>query len=191
MAEANEAIQVLRARVASIPADLKALFAIVDDAELDDDLRTTGAAAIFYNLNPANLIPTKEGALGLADDAIAIRCALDAVRKKSPERAAKHADAAPETWDNLDHEIELLAGMLGDLWEPLRDAWQNVGMMEWRGKKAKDCVADPEDSAWLYAAVDEAIALRDVDEHAVIREVQKAPLLAKLGARLATRKSRP
>lgn len=184
----TEAMQVLRARVASIPADLKALFAIVDDAELSDELRTTGAAAIFYNLNPANLIPTKEGALGLADDAIAIRCALDDVRKAAPERAKIHAEADPETWDGLEREMSLLAELLGELWNPLLDAWRSIGMQEWRGKKAVDCVRDPEESAWLYAAVDEAMTLRDIDDAAVVREVKREPLLSKLGARLAVRK---
>jgi hypothetical protein len=61
-------------------------------------------------------------------------------------------------------------------------------MQEWKGKKAKDCVADPDESAWLYSAVDETISLRDVDDAAVVREVKKEPLLSKLGARLATRK---
>ena len=102
MTDSAAAVEVLRARVGSIPADLKALFAIVDDPELDDDLRTLGAAAIFYNLNPANLIPAKEGCLGLADDAIAIRCALDEVRRRAPHRADKHAQAAPEAWSDLE-----------------------------------------------------------------------------------------
>lgn len=190
MSDPSDAIQVLRTRVASIPADLKALFAVVDDPELDDELRTLAAAAIFYNLNPANLIPTKEGALGLADDAIAIRCALDEVRTKSPDRAKKHAESAPEAWENLEHEIELLSGLLGDLWTPLRDTWRTIGMQEWKGKKAKDCVADADESAWLYAAVDETISLRDIDESAVVREVKKEPLLSKLGARLATARKR-
>jgi uncharacterized membrane protein YkvA (DUF1232 family) len=186
----QDAIAVLRARVSSIPADLKALFAVVDDPELTDELRCVGAAAIFYNLNPSNLIPAKEGALGLADDAIAIRCALDEVRQKSPDRAKKHAAAAPETWDGLEAEVELLSKLLGDLWQPMRDAWSSIGMQEWRGKKAKDCIADPEESAWLYAAVDEEMSMRDIDDNAVIREVQKAPLIAKLQARLGARKSR-
>src|SRR5579864_2795468 len=87
MPEHAEAIRVLRSRITSIPADLKALFAIVDDADLPDELRTLAAGAIFYNLNPANLIPEKEGMLGLADDAIAIRCALDEARRAVPDRA--------------------------------------------------------------------------------------------------------
>lgn len=187
-AENADAISVLRARVASIPSDLKALFAVVDDAELEDELRALGAAAIFYNLNPANLIPSKEGALGLADDAIAIRCALDEVRRRAPERAKQYAQSAPETWDNLEDEIKLLATLLGDLWEPLRETWRTIGMQEWKGKKAQNCVTDPEESAWLYATVDETIALRDVDDAAVVRDVKKEPLLAKLAARLGTRK---
>lgn len=187
----QDAIAVLRARVTSIPADLKALFAVVDDPELSDDLRTLAAAAIFYNLNPSNLIPlTGGGTLGLADDAIAIRCALDEVRKASPERAKKHAEAAPEAWDGLEREIDLIGSMLGELWQPFADAWRSVGMQEWRGHRAAQCVSDAEESTWLYEAVEEEMALRDVDEHAVVREVQKAPLVSKLSARLATRKSR-
>ena len=188
MAETDGAIRVLRARILSIPADLKALFSIVDDGDLSDELRTLGAAAIFYNLNPANLIPAKEGALGLADDAIAIRCALDEVRQKVPDAAKRYATAASETWDGLQQEIELLSGLLGDLWQPLHEAWRRIGMGEWRGKKAADCVADANASAWLYAAVEEALALRDVDDAAVIREVRKEPLIAKLQQRLNVRK---
>jgi hypothetical protein len=184
----DEAIQVLRSRVLSIPSDLKALFAIVDDADLSDELRTLGASAIFYNLNPANLIPAKEGMLGLADDAIAIRCALDEVRQAEPARAKHYGEAAPETWEGLEHEITLLSGLLGDLWQPLRDAWRSIGMLEWRGKKAANAVANSDDSAWLYAAVEETLALRDIDEHAVAREVRKEPLLGKLAQRLSVRK---
>jgi hypothetical protein len=51
-------------------------------------------------------------------------------------------------------------------------------------------VTDAEESTWLYEAVEEEMANRDIDEQAVVREVQKAPLLSKLSARLATRKSR-
>ncbi len=188
MADVDAGTKILRARVLTIPADLKALFSIVDDGDLSDELRQLAAGAIFYNLNPANLIPAKEGALGLADDAIAIRCALDEVRRTAPEQAKKYAATAPETWEGLENEIALLSAMLGDLWAPLADAWRKVGMSEWRGKKAKDCVADADDSAWLYAAVEEALSLRDVDDAEVVREVRKEPLLAKLTQRLAVRK---
>ena len=188
MADDVVAIQALRSRVLTIPADLKALFAIVDDADLPDETRALAAGAIFYNLNPANLIPAKEGAIGYADDAIAIRCVLDEVQKTFPEQAKKYAKAAPETWDGLDREIALFSGLLGDLWQPLHDAWRKVGMMEWRGKKAADCVADADDSAWLYAAVEETLSLRDVDDAEVVREVRKEPLLLKLAQRLNIRK---
>ena len=184
----DESIAVLRARVLSLPADLKAMFAVVDDPELSDELRLTGAAAIFYYLNPANLIPSKEGMLGLADDAIALRCALDEVQRGAPDRAKRLAEHAPEAWAGLEREIELLSGLLGDLWGPVCEAWRAVGLLEWHGKSAKACVSDPEDSAWLYAAVDEALSTRDIDEQAVLREVKKEPLLSKLQQRLATRK---
>lgn len=185
----QDAIAVIRARVSSIPADLKALFAIVDDPELTDDLRALAAAAIFYNLNPSNLLPHNAGgALGFADDVIAIRCALDEVRKQNPERAKKHAEAAPESWEGLEHEIEIISKLLGDLWAPFGDAWRTVGAQEWRGHRAKNCVSDAEESTWLYEAVDEEMSNRDVDDQAVVRDVQKAPLIAKLSARLATRK---
>ncbi|GAC1583219.1 MAG: hypothetical protein NVS3B20_13580 [Polyangiales bacterium] len=184
----DEAIQVLRSRVLSIPADLKALFPIVDDGELTDELRTLAASAIFYNLNPANIIPAKEGMLGFADDAIAIRCALDEVRRAVPERARVYAEGAPETWEGLEHEMDLLGALLGEWWQPLRATWRTIGMLEWHGKKAANAVSDAADSAWLYAAVEEALALRDVEEHAVVREVRKEPLLAKLAQRLSVRK---
>ena len=187
MSEAD-AIQVLRTRVMTIGTDLKALFAIVDDGDLEDELRTLAAGAIFYNLNPANLIPAKEGALGLADDAIAIRCVLAEVKKNKPDAAKKYANAAPDTWENLDKEIALLSDLLGELWTPLHEAWRKIGMSEWRGKKATGCVSDPDESAWLYAAVEEALSNRDIDDAEVLREVRKEPLLTKLGLRLAVRK---
>jgi len=188
----QDAIAVVRARVSSIPADLKALFAVVDDPEISDDLRALAAAAIFYNLNPSNLIPYTGGVgvIGFADDVIAIRCALEEVRKQNPERAKKHAETAPESWDGLEHEIELISSLLGDLWAPFGEAWRTVGAQEWRGHRAKNCVSDAEQSTWLYEAVEEEMSNRDIDEQAVVREVQKAPLLSKLAARLATRKSR-
>lgn len=188
MSDGDAAIQVLRSRVQTIGTDLKALFAIVDDGDLNDELRALAAGAIFYNLNPANLIPAKEGALGLADDAIAIRCVLAEVKKREPNAAKRYADAAPDTWADLDREIQLLSSLLGELWNPLHDAWRKIGMMEWRGKKALGCVSDPDESAWLYAAVDEALSNRDVGDAEVVREVRKEPLLAKLGQRLAVRK---
>ncbi|MBL8718917.1 MAG: DUF1232 domain-containing protein [Myxococcales bacterium] len=184
----DDAVAALRARVLSLPLDLKAMFAVVDDQELPDELRLTGAAAIFYYLNPANLIPSKDGMLGLADDAIALRCALDEVRRGAPLRAKALADHAPEAWAGLEQEIALLAGLLGDLWAPVCEAWRAVGLLEYRGKSARGCVDDAEDSAWLYAAVEEALSTRDIDEQAVIREIKKEPLLAKLQQRLATRK---
>lgn len=184
----EEAIVVLRERILSIPADLKGLFAIVDDGDLDDALRLEAAAAIFYNLNPANLIPANEGMLGYADDAIAIRCAMHAVAEANPARAAKLAETSPELWGDLARDIALFSALLGDLWEPLRQAWRRVGLLEWRGKKAAEVVADAEASAWLYSAVDEAFALRDLDEAAVVREVRREPLLTKLQSRLAARK---
>ena len=187
----QDAIAVVRARVSSIHADLKALFAVVDDPELSDELRALAAAAIFYNLNPSNLLPHNTGGvLGFADDVIAIRCALDEVRKQTPERAKKHAEAAPESWESLEHEIAVLSELLGDLWAPFQDAWRAVGAQEWRGHRAAACVTNTEESTWLYEAVEEEMANRDIDDQAVVREVQKAPLLSKLGARLSTRKSR-
>lgn len=184
----DDAVAALRARVLSLPADLKAMFAVVDDQDLPDELRLTGAAAIFYYLNPANLIPAKEGMLGLADDAIALRCALDEVRRGAPERAKVLAEHAPEAWADLEREIELFSALLGDQWSAVCEAWRAVGLLELRGKSARGCVDDPDDSAWLYAEVEEALSTRDIDEQAVLREIKKEPLLGKLTQRLATRK---
>lgn len=185
----KDAIAVIRARVSSIPADLKALFAVLDDPELADDLRGLAASAIFYNLNPSNLLPHNAGGvLGFADDVLAIRCALDEVRTRSPERARKHAEAAPESWEGLEGEIAVLSALLGDLWAPFCEAWRTIGAQEWRGHRAQHCVSDADESTWLYEAVEEEMSNRDIDEQAVVREIQKAPLLAKLSARLATRK---
>jgi uncharacterized membrane protein YkvA (DUF1232 family) len=188
MPDQAEAVRMLRARVGSLPSDLKALFAIIDDADCSEELRTLAAAAVFYSLSPAGLIPAKEGALALADQAIVVRCALDEVRRGAPDRTKVHADADPDTWAGLEHEIELLGGLLGDVWPAVRDGWRAIGMQGLRGKTPKQVAADPEVSTWLYAMVDEAVALRDIDEQAIIREIHKEPLVAKLSARLSNRK---
>lgn len=175
--------------VASYGKDLKDSFFVVDDGELDEDMRALAAGAIFYGLAAGDLLPDTLGPLGIVDDVLVLRIALERIAKSAPERAKIYAQERPELFGTLDDDLGVAREHLGELFELFDDRVDSCRSIEFKGKTPLQCVTDPDDSRWLYDEVMEAQLHMDTDEDSVGRHIRKFDtVMPRLRQRLAQKK---
>lgn len=177
--------------VASYGRDLKDSFFVVDDGELDEDMRILGAGAIFYGLAAGDLLPDTLGPLGLVDDVLVLRIALERICAANPERAKVYATERPELFENLAADLATARAFLGELFELFDERVDTCRAIEFKGKTPAICVTDADDNRWLYDEVMEAQLHMPSDDDEIARHMRKIDtVMPRLKQRLAQKKSR-
>ncbi|MCC7536104.1 MAG: hypothetical protein IT379_07820 [Deltaproteobacteria bacterium] len=175
--------------VASYGRDLKDSFFVVDDGELDEDMRVLGAGAIFYGLAAGDLLPDTLGPLGIIDDVLVLRIALERICAHNPERAKVYAKERPELFGSMAADLATARSFLGELFELFDERVDTCRAIEFKGKTPANCVSDPEDSRWLYDEVMEAQLHMPSDEEDIARHMRKIDtVMPRLRQRLAQKK---
>ncbi|HJK98851.1 MAG TPA: hypothetical protein RMF84_16640 [Polyangiaceae bacterium LLY-WYZ-14_1] len=165
--------ELVREGILSLPQDLKTVLRIVDDPDIDDDSRVTAAGAVMHVLSASNSIPGMRGILGHVDDVLVLRLALERIEQKNPEAMAAHREDSPELFADLDDQLEVIRGYLGELTKVLEKAVDGLGKLNHQGHPAARCVRDTDAGNWLHDAVQEAIVEQiDFDDDEVAREVK-------------------
>jgi len=165
--------ELVREGILSLPQDLKIVLRIVDDPDIDDESRVAAAGALMHVLSASNSIPGMRGILGHVDDVLVLRLVLERIEKKNPEAMAAHREDSPELFADLDDQLEVIRGYLGELTKVLDRAVDGLGKQNHQGHPAERCVRDTDAGNWLYDAVQEAIVEQlDFDEDEVAREVK-------------------
>ena len=108
----TEALQpIAEAWLSSLQQDIKEFVRVVcDDPELDEALRDRVHGAVFYALVPGDVIPDSIGVLGYLDDALALRIALDEVRREAPDRFEAWRDRIPEMIESAGEALATFRG---------------------------------------------------------------------------------
>lgn len=167
--DTSTAVEEIAARwLSSLQQDLKDFLHVVcDDPDLDEPLREVVTAAALYTLAPGDVVPDSSGVLGYLDDALALRVALAEVRDRAPERFVHYQDRIPEISASVEGDLEDFKAFLGDLYEPFRQRLLTSEKTEFKGKHAKDVLADPDGAKWLDDEVSVAALKLDFKPTAV------------------------
>ncbi len=125
--------------------DIKTFLRVVyDDQELDDELHAQATATVLYALAPGDVIPDSMGPLGYVDDALALRILVEETRLRAPERFATYGERMPEIIEPLADDIAISKEWLGDLYEAFRARILQTDKIEYKGKRVRDTISDPE-----------------------------------------------
>lgn len=158
----------------SLQQDLKDFLHVVcDDQDLDDAVRTQAIAAVLYTLAPGDVVPDSSGVIGYLDDALALRVALDAVRRSSPDRFAAIRTRVPEFAESLEGDLEAFRVALDDVYEPFCARVLSGERNEFKGKRAADLL-DAEGAAWLDEEISVAALKLDFKPAAVQAAARRA-----------------
>jgi uncharacterized membrane protein YkvA (DUF1232 family) len=132
--------------IPAIPADLKVLLRILQDEDLPDEMRLRAAGAIVYTLSAGDLIPDSMGVLGYVDDALVCRMTLERAGAVAPSYVERY----PRLYETLAADLATAHDYLGDeLYAFVEKAAMARTETEFKGKKARAFLDDPEASGWL------------------------------------------
>jgi hypothetical protein len=166
-------VEMMGEAVLSLPHDMKAMLRVVEDAEIEDDLRIATAGAVLHVLSAGNAIPGMRGVLQRVGDVLLLRLVLDRLRKEDADAFARHLEDSPELLGPLDEQLEAARAYLGDRLHVLERFAEGFPKLTVQGHTAVECVQQTEAMNWLYDTVVEAMVDRlELDEDEVAREMK-------------------
>lgn len=181
--------EVVSEGILSLPQDMKAVFRIVEDPEVDEEGRVLLAGALLHVIAGHNAIPGQRGVLALVDDVLVMRLALERVEKTNPIAMAKQREDQPELFDTLDEELAITREYLGELLTVLDHAVDGCIKLNHQGHVPKDSI-EGDGGYWLYGAVQEAVTDFELDDDDVYREMKTVDrILPHLEGRVAAMKA--
>ena len=132
----------------SLPFDLKVLLEAVSDEDLEHDVRQLAASAVVH------IITSKDGNVDPPvrhlEDVIMLRLALAKISAEGGEGAATFRDRFSDNYAQLDSELGIFRGALGDLVDWLDSRWAAMQKLVYAKKKISMFVDDEEVGTFLY-----------------------------------------
>lgn len=160
--------------LSSLQQDIKEFVRVVcDDPELDEKLRDRVHGAVFYALVPGDVIPDSIGVLGYLDDALALRIALDEVRREAPDRFEALRDRIPELVESAGDDLATFRESLDEeTYEAFRQRVFAIEKVEFKGRRASEVAQGKVDPGWLAAEIS-VLALKLDFKPAAVRAAVK------------------
>jgi uncharacterized membrane protein YkvA (DUF1232 family) len=174
--------------VLDLPQDAKVLCELLDEESVPDDGRAALAGALVSLLQAGDLIPDTWGPLGLVDDAIMLRLAVDFAVPAGGEVRERMARRFTAFFAELSGDLETARSFLGDTFTLFDSRLPKLRLLEHKGKRVDTVLRDDAVRAWLFDEVDEAMTDLEVAEddlHVGMRRIEA--LLTHLRRRLAHR----
>jgi len=160
--------------LSTLQQDIKEFVRVVcDDPELDESLRNRVHGAVFYALVPGDVIPDSMGVMGYLDDALALRVALDEVRREAPDRFESWRDRIPELVESAGDDLATFRESLDEeTYQAFRQRVFAIEKVEFKGRRASEVAQGAVDPGWLAAEVS-VLALKLDFKSAAIRAAVK------------------
>lgn len=143
-------VQVFKSWLVSLPHDLKICFEAMDDENLSRADRELAVGVILYVLAPNQSKDRNESVANFADDALILRLALRRIAAGNDDDAQAFRDRFPELFAQLEDEVKVCAGVLGDLMAWLEAKVDAFARLTFRGKKVATYLDNDEARADLY-----------------------------------------
>lgn len=145
-------VELMNAWLVSLPFDLKVLYEVADNENLDRTDRELAAGAIVYAISPNDAVADRHDSFtSFCDDCILVRMALQAAMRGGGDEAARFVDRFPEFFDRLVDELAVCKAAMGDdLYGWLEAKVETLRKMEYKGKTMVDYIDDSDAAALLY-----------------------------------------
>ena len=171
----SQFVDLVRGWLVALPHDLKVLFEAMDDENLPRTARELAVGAIVYVVSPNDSITDRnDSVVSFTDDALLLRLALIEVVNEGGEDGAAFRDRFPEVFDNLERDLELCDGVLGDLMPWLKSKIRGLRQLVYKGNKIAKYLDDEEARETLF---EDGLVFRTdypVDERTVGDKLKKA-----------------
>jgi uncharacterized membrane protein YkvA (DUF1232 family) len=188
MNEREQFVERFSRAVLDLPQDAKVPCELLDAEGIPDEHRAMVAGALLSLLQAGDLIPDTWGPLGLVDDAITLRLAVQTALPADGEVRALLAHRFPVFFEELAGDLDDARAFLGDTFALFEDRLPRLRNLEHKGKRVETILRDEAVRAWLFDEVDEAMTNLEIAEddlHVSMRRVDA--LVTYLRRRLAHR----
>ena len=129
-------VELFKTWLVSLPHDLKIAFEAMDDENLPRSSRETAVGAIMFVVSPKTFVSDRnEAVASFADDAILLRLALRHVVAEGGEDGIAFRDRFPEIFGNLEDDLEMCRGFMGDLMTWVEGKVGGLRTQTYKGKK--------------------------------------------------------
>jgi len=168
-------VELVRSWLVSLPHDLKIAFDAMDDENLPRNVREIATGAAIYVVSPNDAAGTdrNDQVVSYADDAMLLRLALQkALGKGEDEQTFR--ERFPELFDNLDEDLKICKGVMGDLMTWLEGKVPTLQKIEYKGRKVPAYLDNDEAREQLF---DDGLVFRTdypVDEKTIGDKLKKA-----------------
>lgn len=175
----------MRELLVSLPYDIKVLFEAISDENLPLEARHLASGAVIYCLSPSDPIPDSAGILGFVDDVVLTRLSLKRLLALGGEDVETYPQRFAEQFSNLDSDLELIKGFLGDSMNWLEHRIDTkLIRTRYKGKDATQYVEDEEAREFLYTEGLEFATEYEIDDEAVLRLHDGKSVLAVFNKRM-------
>lgn len=144
-------VETMRSWLISLPHDLKILYEAATDENLERASRELAVGAIIYVVSPNDFISSdRDDFSSYADDCIMLRLALRNIVATGDEDSEFFKSRFPEFFDSLGEEIAVCEKAMGELFTWLESRLDQLGKLEYKGKKIPAYLDEDEDGELLY-----------------------------------------
>ncbi len=144
-------VDTMRAWLISLPHDLKILYEVAADANLDRASRELAVGAIIYTVSPTDYISSdRQDFSGYADDCIMLRLTLRKIVSDGGEDSKQFKTRFPEFFESLEEELGVCREAMGELFNWLDSRVDTLRGLEYKGKRVATFLDDAEASEFLY-----------------------------------------
>lgn len=170
-------VQRMQELLVSLPYDLKVLFEVMTDEDIQNDARTLAAGAVIYCLSASDPIPDTMGLVGFVDDVIVVRVALEKAKALAGEDMDDYPERFSEQFATLENDIKLFRDFLGDniLWIDWR--MEKLLKTKYKGKLVSAYVEDEELSQRLYEEGLEFTTEYEIDDDQAAKLTSGKPVI--------------
>lgn len=145
-------VELINAWLVSLPFDLKILYEIADDENLDRKARELATGAILYALSNNDAVPDRSDSfLSYCDDCILVRLTLRAALAAGGDEIQSITSRFPEFFEPLATHLAMCEAVMGqELYGWLNGKVETLHKMEHKGKNVAAYVDDIDAAALLY-----------------------------------------
>ena len=145
-------VELITAWLVSLPFDLKILYEIADDENLDRKARELATGAILYALSTNDAVTDRSDSfLSYCDDCILVRLTLSAALAAGGDEIQSITSRFPEFFEPLATNLAMCEAVMGhELYGWLNGKVEAMRKMEHKGKTVAAYVDDVDAAALLY-----------------------------------------
>jgi uncharacterized membrane protein YkvA (DUF1232 family) len=183
-------VELVRSWLVSLPHDLKIAFDAMDDENLPRNVREIATGVAIYVVSPNDSVSDRNDQVAsYADDAVLLRLALHkALGKGEDEQAFR--DRFPELFENLEDDLTVCKGVMGDLMTWLEGKVSTLSKSEYKGRKLPKYLDDDEAREEL---IEDGLVFRTdypVDERTIGDKLKKAATIVEVMKRRKAEEAR-